>query len=404
MLLLQTPATRTLTSTSHQATATAAPEGDASPWPATSLALGPRRRTRLTSTLCGLRTSAIHNLPPQRSHCLAKALLPQPQTHAGSQAARRRKGSTLGDPRSQWCVIAECGAHTAPPATALKREPLEQHMYQHARHLRSHRPTQESSMIENAPTHTPRPAAQPDTELGEGCAQKQPPADSAVSPRRGKNRILHRDFSAHGAPSPPKRLRHLLAPPSPTFHGSTSRGGALVGPNTLELQGFFRVTGQKHPKLRWETLRIRPCRRATQCDCQGFGQGGAPRSAIAANHRPLRCGAGDFKPLLPLKRGLKQQTLEDLRHVRCAANRYVCALTKVWFYGLKRLSRRSMPPLIQKCTVDFTGIKSALVAEHFKSCTQHLHKQRPVSISAANACCTAACLESLGPGGTWRDL
>ena len=183
--------------------------------------MGLRRRTGLTRTLCALRTSAFHDLPPRRSHrCLAKALLTQPQIHAGSQAARRRKRCALGDPRLQRRVIANCGAHTAPTATALSGAPLEQRTYQRTRPPRSQRPTQESSGIENAPSHAPRPAAKPDTELGEGAAQKRPSAESAISPRTGrKRRKQHSASRVLRARRGPHRqtVEGFIGTPQPTF-------------------------------------------------------------------------------------------------------------------------------------------------------------------------------------------
>ena len=153
------------------------------------IALGPRRRIRLTRASCGLRTSAIHNLPPQRSHlCLEKPLHSQSQTRAESQAARRRKrpGMMAQHPKSKRCVIADCGAHTAPPATTLKGEHLEHRTCQHARHLRSQRPTQETSKIVKPQAHAPCPATKLDTELGESFAQKRFPRFPRSRPRDGE--------------------------------------------------------------------------------------------------------------------------------------------------------------------------------------------------------------------------
>ena len=211
----------TLTSASRLATATAAPKGDA------ALAcdkLSPGTAQAYWADAHNLRPAhePFHNnLPPRRSHrCLAKALLTQPRTHAGSRAARRQNRCASSDPRWQRCVIADCSAHTAPTVTALTGAPLEQRTYQRARPPRSQRPTQESSGIENAPSHAPRPAAKPDTELGEGSVQTQPAAESAISPcggrKRQKQHSASRVLRARRAPHR-QTDEGLLAPPPPTF-------------------------------------------------------------------------------------------------------------------------------------------------------------------------------------------
>ena len=87
-------------------------------------------------------------------------------------------------PKSKRSVIADCSAHTAPPATTLKGKPLEQRTCQHARHLRSQRPTQETSMIVSAPAHAPRAATKLDTELGGSFAQNR---FSRIPPSRPKD-------------------------------------------------------------------------------------------------------------------------------------------------------------------------------------------------------------------------
>ena len=117
---------------------------------------------------CSAQARSI-NLAPQRPHWRPeRPLLTQPPTHAGSQAApwRKRRQMGLGDPRREWCVIANCGTNTAPPATTLNGEPLEQWVYQHAQRLRSQYPTQQMSMMAKAEARTPRPAPKIDTHLG----------------------------------------------------------------------------------------------------------------------------------------------------------------------------------------------------------------------------------------------
>ena len=67
-------------------------------------------------------------------------------------------------------MIANRGSHTALPATALIGAPVEKRTYNPGQQFRRRRPTQETSLIEHALAHTPRPALKLNTELRDSIA------------------------------------------------------------------------------------------------------------------------------------------------------------------------------------------------------------------------------------------